>query len=166
MMIAVQAGLRAVDIQNLKRADIDWHSNEIRIVQHKTKRPISLPLRPETGNAIADYLLNSRPESDLPYIFLCVSKPIRPIGSYTISSIVTSHMLRAGVPKHLRRGAHSFRRAFGKTLLEAGIPLDMLSELLGHAHSDSSRPYLSMNEKELKLCGLSLSSVEKAGEPL
>jgi site-specific recombinase XerD len=164
MMTAVQTGLRAIDIKNLKRTDIDWRSNEIRIVQHKTKRPLSLPLRPEAGNAIVDYLLNGRPESDLPYIFLCATQPARPIGNYTISRIITDHMLHAGVPKKMRRGSHSFRRTFGKNLLEAEIPLDMLSELLGHTHSDSSRPYLSMNEKELKLCGLSLSSVEKAGE--
>jgi integrase len=45
-------------------------------------------------------------------------------------------MLRAEVPKKTRRGSHSFRRTFGKGLLEAQIPLYMLSELLGHAHSD------------------------------
>lgn len=166
MMIAVQTGLRAIDIKNLKRSDIDWRSNEIRIVQHKTKRPLCLPLRPEAGNAVADYLLHGRPESDLPHIFLCATPPFRPLGNYTISNIVTDHMLRAEVPKNTRRGSHSFRRTFGKGLLEAQIPLDMLSELLGHAHSDSSRPYLAMNEKELKLCGLSLRSVEKEGEIL
>lgn len=166
MITAVQTGLRAIDIKNLKRSNIDWRSNEIRIVQHKTKRPLSLPLRPGTGNAIADYLLNGRPESDLPYIFLCATPPARPIGNYTISRIITDHMLRAEVPKKMRRGSHSFRRTFGKNLLEAEIPLDMLSELLGHTRPDSSRPYLSMNEKELKLCGLSLSSIEKAGEIL
>jgi site-specific recombinase XerD len=166
MMLAVQTGLRAIDIKNLKRSDIDWRSNEIKIVQHKTKRPLSLPLKSEAGNAIAEYLLNGRPESDLPYIFLCTTQPIRQMGNYSISHVVTEHMCRSGVPKNTRRGSHSFRRTFGKNLLEAQIPLDMLSELLGHSHSDSSRPYLAMNEKELKLCGLSLSSIEKVGEIL
>jgi site-specific recombinase XerD len=166
MMIAVQTGLRAVDITNLKRSDVDWHSNEIRIVQHKTKRPLSLPLRAEAGNAIADYLLNGRPESDLPQIFLCATQPIRPMGHYSVSRVVTAHMHHTGVPKNTRRGSHSFRRAFGKNLLEAQTPLDMLSELLGHTHPNSSRPYLAMNEKELKLCALSLRSIEKAGENL
>ena len=164
MVTAVQTGFRAIDIKNLKRTDIDWRSNEIRIVQHKTNRPLSLPLRPETGNAIADYLMNGRPESDLPHIFLCSKQPIRPMSNYTVSKMVTTHMLRADVPKESRRGSHSFRRTFGKKLLEAETSLDMLSELLGHTHADSSRPYMAINEKELKLCGLSLESIEKAGE--
>lgn len=35
MLLAAQTGLRACDIVNLKREDIDWRAREIRIVQQK-----------------------------------------------------------------------------------------------------------------------------------
>jgi integrase len=168
MMTAIQTGLRAVDIANLKRQDIDWRAKEIRIIQHKTGRPLSLLLPTETGNAIADYLLNGRPECDLPYIFLCGDKPYRQLKNRSASSIVSRYMRRIGITESAipRRGFHSFRRTFGTQLLESGIPLDMLSELLGHSHIDSSKPYLSVNEAGLKSCALGLVPLEKAGELL
>jgi integrase len=79
MLLSAQTGLRACDVVNLKREDIDWRAGEIHIVQQKTGKPLSLPLEPESGNAIADYLLHARPKSDLPYIFLCHTGILRPI---------------------------------------------------------------------------------------
>ena len=55
--------------------NIDWNSSEIRLVQQKTEIPIALPLDNETGNAIADYILNGRPDSACNNIFLRAVKP-------------------------------------------------------------------------------------------
>ncbi|MBA4700237.1 MAG: hypothetical protein H2212_12455 [Ruminococcus sp.] len=49
-------------------------------------------------------------------------------------------------------------------MLESEISLDMLSELLGHTHMDSAKPYLAANELGLKSCAIGLISIEKAGE--
>jgi len=166
MMTAIQTGLRAVDIVNLKRRDIDWRSNEIRISQHKTGRPLSLPFEPETGNAIADYLMNARPKCDLPFIFLCDNHPYRPLKNRSASAMISRYMRRTGIDKSdiARRGFHSFRRSFGGGLLESEISFDMLSELLGHAHMDSAKPYLAANEAGLKRCAIGLIPAEKVGE--
>lgn len=166
MLTAIQTGLRAVDIVNLKRQNIDWRNYEIRIIQSKTGHPLSLPLEYETGNAIADYLLNERPKCDLPFIFLCGNRPYRPLKNRSASAMISRYMQRAGIDKSdiPRRGFHSFRRSFGAGLLESEISLDMLSELLGHTHMDSAKPYLAANELGLKSCAIGLISTEKAGE--
>lgn len=165
MLLAVQTGLRACDVVNLKREDIDWRSGEIRIVQKKTGKPLSLPLEPESGNAIADYLLNARPESDLPYIFLCHTGILRPINNRSASAIVTKYLRRTKIASDIpRRGFHSFRRAFGTRLLQNEIPLELLRQLLGHSKIDSAKPYLSVDEQGLKTCALGLVSCGKAGD--
>ena len=165
MLLAAQTGLRACDIVNLRREDIDWRTREIRIVQKKTGKPLSLPLQPESGNAIADYLLNARPESDLPYIFLCHVGALRPINNRSASSIVTKYLHRAEIVSTIpRRGFHSFRRSFGTRLLQNEIPLELLQQLLGHSKIDSAKPYLSVNELGLKNCALGLIARTKAGE--
>jgi len=166
MLTAIQTGLRAVDIVNLKRQDIDWRNYEIRIIQSKTGHPLSLPLEYEAGNAIADYLLNERPKCDLPFIFLCGNRPYRPLKNRSASAMISRYMQRTGIDKSdiPRRGFHSFRRSFGAGLLESEISLDMLSELLGHTHMDSAKPYLAANELGLKSCAIGLISTEKAGE--
>jgi integrase/recombinase XerD len=164
MLLAAQTGLRACDVVNLKREDIDWRSREIRIVQQKTGKPLALPLEPESGNAIADYLLNARPESDLPYIFLCHTGAPRPINNRSASAIVTKYLQRAGIVSDIpRRGFHSFRRSFGTRLLQNEIPLELLRQLLGHTKMDSSKPYLSVDEQGLKACALGLVPCRKAG---
>lgn len=165
MLLAAQTGLRACDVVNLKRENIDWRAREIRIVQQKTGKPLSLPLEPESGNAIADYLLHARPESDLPYIFLCHTGALRPINSRSASALVTKYLRRANIVSHIpRRGFHSFRRSFGTRLLQHEIPLELLRQLLGHSKIDSAKPYLSVDEQGLKTCALGLVSCEKAGD--
>ena len=56
-----------------------------------------------------------------------------------------------------RRGFHSLRRSFGTSLLNNEIPMDLIQQLLGHTQMNSMKPYLSVNEKGLKQCALSLT---------
>lgn len=162
MLLAAQTGLRACDIVNLKRENIDWRAREIRIVQQKNGKPLSLPLPSESGNAIADYLLNARPECDLPYIFLCHVGVLRPINNRSASTIVTKYLRRAEIVSAIpRRGFHSFRRSFGTRLLQNEIPLELLLQLLGHSNIDSAKPYLSVDELGLKIVLWVLSPVQR-----
>jgi integrase len=166
MMLAFQTGLRACDISNLERQNINWRTSEIQIAQTKTGRALSLHLPVESGNAIADYILNARPKCDVANIFICKDRPFRHIGNRSMSSIISRYMHKAGIAESLvkRRGFHSFRRTFGKRLLESETSLDMLNELLGHSKMDSSKPYIAIDETGLKKCALGLVSMAKAGD--
>ncbi len=75
MLLAARTGLRGIDIVNLKFSEINWHSNEITIVQRKTGKSLSFPLFADVGNAISEYILNGRPKSDSEYIFLSTKAP-------------------------------------------------------------------------------------------
>ena len=165
MLLALKTGLRACDIAGLKRENIDWRNRTINFVQHKTGVALSLPIFSESANAIADYLLHCRPESDLPYVFLCNVGKKRPLNSSSLNTIVGKYMKRTGIydPKR-RRGIHSFRRTFGTNLLKCDIPMELIQQLLGHTQMNSMKPYLSVEEEGLKRCALSLvySSREEA----
>ncbi len=162
MVLAVQSGLRACDIVRLKLTDIDWRNREIRIVQHKTGQPLALPLETESGNAIADYILNGRPSTALPYIFPCHIGPVRMLEARSASAVVSKHMRKAGISPN-RRAFHALRRTFGTQLLQNEVPFDLIQQLLGHTDMNSMKPYLSVDEQNLKLCALSLLSQRKAG---
>jgi site-specific recombinase XerD len=165
MMLAAQTGLRAGDLARLERSDIDWRANEIRLVQAKTGQVLCLPLGTASGNVIADYLLNYRIPGDSPFLFVCCTGPIRPLGARTVSAVVTRYIRRCGLVGRVpRRGAHSFRRGLGTRLLEAEVSIDTLRQVLGHMHIDSARPYLSVSEAGLKDCAISLAAAVQAGE--
>lgn len=162
MVLAVQSGLRACDVVRLELGSIDWRTKEIRLVQHKTGEPLSLPLEAESGNAIADYILNGRPDSTLPNIFLCHTGVIRPLDARSASGVVSKHMKLAGIPAK-RRAFHALRRTFGTRLLQNEVSFELIQQLLGHRDMDSMKLYLSIDEQGLKQCALPLLSHRKAG---
>ena len=162
MVLAAQSGLRACDVVRLELGNIDWRTREIRLTQHKTGEPLSLPLEPESGNAIANYILNGRPNSVVKNIFLCHTGKIRPLDARSASGVVSNHMKHAGIPAK-RRAFHALRRTFGTRLLQNQISFELIQQLLGHRDMDSMKPYLSIDEQGLKLCALSLLSQGKAG---
>jgi integrase len=70
LLIASTLRFRSGDVRNLRFEHIDWQNNCIRIVQSKTGEPLSLPLLPEAGWALIDYIKHGRPVSDCPEIFV------------------------------------------------------------------------------------------------
>ena len=155
MVLALQSGLRACDIVRLELCNIDWRESEIRIIQHKTGHPLVLPLEPESGNAIADYILHGRPNSALKHVFLCHTGIIRPISPSAATNVIMRYTKRAGISGG-RRAFHALRRTFGTRLLQGETSLEMIQQLLGHKNMNSMKPYLSIDEHGLKQCALPL----------
>lgn len=160
MLLAVRTGLRGIDIVNLKFSEINWHSNEINIVQHKTGKSLSLPLFADVGNAISDYILSGRPKSDSEYIFLSTKAPYNKLSDHA-TSIVQRNLNKAGLTysSKLRKGFHSFRRTVGTQMLESNVPLPIISQALGHSSMESTKPYLCIDFSGLKNRALDLSAI-------
>ena len=168
MVLAVQTGLRAVDIARLKRSDIDWRKREIRVIQSKTDEELCLTLETESGNAVFEYLTGARQDCDLPNVFIRAVHPLGALNPSAMQGVVRKYMRVAGIEpaKHQRYGFHSFRRAFGTRLLESGTPVHLLSQLLGHVDLDSARPYMSASEQGLRECCLPLDLGGNGGDAL
>ena len=155
MVLAAQSGLRACDVVRLELGSINWRTREICLTQHKTGEPLSLPLEPESGNAIADYILNGRPDTAIANIFLCHTGVTRPLDARSASAVISRHMKQTEVPAK-RRAFHALRRTFGTRLLQNEVSFELIQQLLGHRDMDSMKPYLSIDEQGLKLCALPL----------
>jgi integrase len=166
VLLGIRTGLRTIDIINLKLTDIDWRSNTINIIQQKSLRPLSLPLLPDFGNALADYILNARRESATPYIFL---KTYPPFGKLTDCWHVSCRALEhAGIRQDAgqRRGFHIFRHSVASRMLSSEISLSVISNALGHGSMESSKVYLATDQAHLKACALTLKGIEVSGEGL
>jgi integrase len=164
VLLAMRNGLREIDILNLRKTDIDWYKNTISLIQHKTGKPLILPLLPEVGNAIADYLLHGRPSSDLPFIFLSNTVPHRTLrNGYMISRKI---MEKAGVRQsgEGNNGFHVYRHSLASKLLASGAPISVIATTLGHSNTGSSKVYLSTDAEHLKACALDLTGIESGTE--
>lgn len=163
ILLASRLGLRSSDISRLMFSNLDWDANRINIVQYKTKKPLTLPLLSDVGNAIIDYVRYGRPKTALNNIFVTANKPygqISPMGMY---SIVSRHIYRAGIlPKGRHMGCHCLRHSLATTLLENETALPVISECLGHTSTASTMYYLGIDVKSLLECSLEVPPVEEA----
>ena len=146
ILTAATTGLRACDLIRLKLSDIDWRKGEIRLCQKKTGRTVYVPLVKQTGAALQDYILNARPASDCPEVFLRVVAPKTAIANAVcIGSMFQQYQKKAGIARHAfdGKGFHGLRRRLAKKLLVTGTPLTTIAQILGHDDLKSLRQYLS-----------------------
>lgn len=157
-IIALDTGLRAIDICSLKLTDIDWVHDCIHITQEKTNRSHNIPLSESIGNAIVDYLLNERPVSDSDYVFLCCFAPFKPLMSHTGVRKVLFNVVNDAdiVSKGRIFGTRITRHSTASRMLKHGIPLPVISEALGHGNPNSVMIYLTTDDAKLAECTLPL----------
>ena len=168
-MLAMHTGLRGIDVLKLTFANIHWQKQEIHLTQSKTARELILPLPTSVLNALAEYILYARPESqEKSVIFLRIRKPYLPMKTWSAHSIVRRNAIRAGVhwSADERKGFHSLRRTIASWMLEAEVPLGMITEILGQKHVDSTRPYIAVHQPGLAECALDLQWIPMGREEL
>jgi len=160
LLLATKLGLRASDLAGLKFEHILWEQHKITFQQMKTKRSIILPLLPEIGNAIVDYLQNGRPHSEDSHCFLQLIPPYRPIDKSSIGNIVKYHLSRSGINcKDRKHGPHALRHSLAGSLLNNKTPIPVISEVLGHSSSETTMYYLRIDISKLKQCALDVPTM-------
>lgn len=168
ILLAMRTGLRSMDIINLKLSSIDWRNKTITIVQQKNGRPLTIPILSDVGNALSDYVLNARPQSNIPYVFLRYQSPYTKLSRSNCYAISCSIMKKADIRQsgHQRKGFHIFRHSVAARMLSQEISLPVISNTLGHGSMSSSKVYLSTDGKHLKSCALTLQGIEVTKEEL
>ncbi len=154
ILLVAKSGLRLSDVQNLQFHNIDWTQNAIRITQVKTKEPLVLPLLPDVGWALIDYIKNGRPISDSQNIFLRERAPYIPLQNF--DNILVKHLRLAGISTNYIRhhGLHSLRHGLATTLLEEETPIHIIQEILGHVNMETTQKYTAVSIRQLKECAL------------
>lgn len=155
LLLITRLGLRAGDVSGLRFENFDWERNRLTLTQHKTGRPLTLPLLEEVGLAVIDYLKSGRPKSDSNTVFLSHKPPFKDFNSGSLYGIVSDYIRKAGltVPGK-KRGPHSLRHSLASRLLEENVPLPVISEILGHATTETTAVYLTIGIDQLRRCAL------------
>lgn len=160
LVIATYLGLRASDIAHLRFENLHWAHNTIFLRQYKTGKNISLPLLPVVGNALLDYIQYGRPKSEEQYIFLLVTSPFLPIRPQAIAGLINRRFSYAGLKSTNRRhGGHALRNSLVKELLNNKQSLPVISEVLGHKNTSSTRHYIRIDSESLSHCALEVPQV-------
>jgi len=162
LLIAARLGLRASDIARLKFKNLHWKNSTIVLRQYKTGKDLTLPLLPAIGNAILDYIQYGRPcSSEKKNVFLLAVSPFMPIGSQSISTMVHRRFVDSGINIAKRRhGAHALRHSLVKELLKNKQAVPVITEVLGHKNTESTKHYIRIDTESLRQCALDVSMVD------
>lgn len=153
LLLLATLGLRSCEVRSLELGDIKWRSGEIRIPRTKTRRERVLPLLAEVGTALADYVLHGRPVVLVPQVFLRHGPRSGSMKPNTIVWILRRHLDRAGIQVP-RRGAHMLRHSLATRMVNAGVPIKSVADVLGHASIDTTAIYTKVDVTRLATVAL------------
>ncbi len=99
MRLALDLGLRSIEISRLGLDDVDWRLGSVTLKRTKSRRQDVLPLSPVTGQALAAYILEERPQTSNRALFVRHLAPYdQPIGVDAIRRVVRDAFRRVGIP--------------------------------------------------------------------
>jgi integrase len=157
ILLITRLGLRGVDIRRLEFADFDWAGNRLLLTQAKTSHPVQLPLLKEVGWAVIDYIRHGRPACGCPQVFVRHLAPFGPFSDQDhLHQILVKHARVARVPVSGKRrhGMHSLRHTLATRLMEGGMPVEQIADILGHQSVESTGVYLKSSLALLSKCAL------------
>ncbi len=165
ILIACRLGLRCADIKNLCFDDFNWAEKKLCFVQSKTKQPMELPLVPDVGWAVIEYLKYGRPKVDSPCIFVRHMATFLPFSEGDhLEQLIRGYMEKAHILMlKKRRGMHSLRHTMASVLLEKDTPLPVISDIIGHLDTNSTAVYLKVDMERLAECPLDFEEVIRLG---
>jgi integrase/recombinase XerD len=142
-LCAARLGLRAGEIAQLSLDDVDWRNSQLRVVAPKNRRQRQLPLPAEVGQALVAYLRSAPPSGQTRAFFRTVhgQRPMRP---GWLSERLGLAMAHRGVGPRGKK-AHLLRRTFATHLVQRGVSLKAVADLLGHADLSTAQVYAKVN---------------------
>jgi site-specific recombinase XerD len=143
-------GLRAGEVAGLTLDDIDWQQGQLRIAGRKTRRDRVVPLIPEVARVLADYIQHGRPAYPSRQVFIRVLAPIGPFaGGNSMWGIVRKYLAQAGIAS-AKRGPHLLRHSLATQLINHGVTVKEIADLLGHASIDTTAIYAKVQISRLQ----------------
>jgi integrase/recombinase XerD len=136
LTLIYSAGLRGQEVINLKISDIDFERKTIHIRQSKYNKDRIVPLSDYISRGLKKYLA-----AEHPHVYLFNGK--EPDGRYSVkglSWVMREALKKTSIQKEVC--LHSLRHSYATHLLEEGVNIVTVRELLGHSQITTTLIYL------------------------
>jgi integrase/recombinase XerD len=136
-------GLRCMEVRSVRLADLDFDRAQLRVVQGKGKKDRYLPLSTHLIRGLKTYI-----NAEKPHKYLFGGHPSGRAGGdfdsrYSQKGVqwaVKEAAKKAGILKEV--SVHTLRHTFATHLLEDGLDIMTLKDLLGHENIETTMEYL------------------------
>lgn len=137
-------GLRRTEVARLCLDDMDWQTGTLSI-RSKGKRVDAMPLPDSTGDAIAQYLLDGRPNTTRRELFVRHRPPVNaPVDPDIVRNAIRYAAKRCGL-EHRIHGTHILRHTLAGRLVHGGARFKEIADLLRHRHLDTTTIYAKVD---------------------
>jgi len=143
LMLVYSAGLRVGEVVKLKIEDLDSKRKLIHLHCAKGKKDRYTLLSDVALDSLRTYYKEYKPKD---YLFEG-AEGRKHLSERSIQQVFERAVKKAGIRKHVT--VHSLRHAFATHLLESGVDLRYIQELLGHASSKTTEIYTHVSKKSL-----------------
>jgi site-specific recombinase XerD len=137
-------GFRVSELVNLKIADLNFKDKTGHIKQAKGRKDRFFNI-PEYLSPFLEKQAEKQQHINSEYLF---TGPKGKLSSRNIQKIVKNALKKANISKDI--SPHTLRHSFATHLLEDGIDIRKIQELLGHSDLSTTQIYTHISTKELK----------------
>ncbi len=150
----IDLGLRGHEVTYLTLESVDWRAATLAIRNPKSRRVQRLPLAASTGEAIAHYLRQGRPQTVNRALFVRHRAPFdTPLGVPAIRNAMNRAFVRCGLRDRFCN-THVLRRTVATRLQCAGASIKEIADLLRHQSLDTARSYVRVDIETLRAVAL------------
>lgn len=159
LFTAYSAGLRVSEVVKLRIKDIDSDRMQIFVQNAKGKKDRYVMLSPVLLDILRSYLKECKPRPR-EYLFEGAVSG-NAMSSRTAQEIFLEAKRKAGLKKDL--SFHSLRHSFATHLLENGVDIKYIKDLLGHFSITTTNRYLHVKRESLVNIPSPLDAIYKSG---
>jgi integrase/recombinase XerD len=136
-------GLRCMEVRNIRLKDIQLDRRQLHIVQSKGNKDRYVPLSEHLIRGIQKYIASEQPKD---FLFYGQTGAADNYSQRGVQWVVTSIAKQAGITKEVH--THTLRHCYATHLLEDGINIVTLKDLLGHQSIETTMEYLHVCQLE------------------
>lgn len=138
-------GCRLEEVEKMKKTDIDWHKLQIRVIGKGNKERVVF-VNATAQVHIRKYLMSRL--DDCESVFVTERQPYKFLGRRSIQREIDKIMEQSGLKKNVF--PHLIRHTFATHMINAGMSLNVLQEILGHDSPETTLIYASIDNKTIE----------------
>jgi len=142
LALIYSCGLRIGELLSLKLADIQIQRRQLKIIQAKGRKDRYVTLAQSFMPLLQNYLITYQPE-----VYFVEGEKGKPYSASSIRKFLYRSCKAAKINRKVT--PHTLRHSYATHLLESGVGLRHIQELLGHAKPETTMIYTHVARKDL-----------------
>ncbi|WP_339272567.1 site-specific tyrosine recombinase/integron integrase [Paenibacillus sp. FSL K6-1330] len=155
LYLTYSSGLRVGEVVRLKTQNIDFERKTLRVSQGKGRKDRLTLLSDTAMDMVQPYLQQEKPEK---WMFPG-QHPERHMTERTVQKVFEQARTASGIQKKV--SIHALRHSFATHLLEGGIDIRFIQELLGHQSVRTTERYTHVSVKDIRRIKSPLDQLEE-----